>query len=118
MSVEPHSDPEPETDNISHNGAPGDDDAPGAGMGHNAPEAESQVRHDVFDGRKSCGSALPATTDLAGRQLATLSDELFERGIATYSSVEMARLKGVVDFRIEVLNDEANSGMTSVTRCD
>ena len=108
VSVEPHSDLEPETDNMSQDGAPGHDDAPGAGMEHNSPEGEPQVRHDVSDGKRRCGSALPATTDLAERPLATPSVELFERGITSYSSVEMTRLKGIVDLRIEALNDEAN----------
>ena len=87
VSIEPHSDPESETDNMSQDGAPADDDAPGDGMEHDAPEAEPQ----------------------AGRPLAGPSVELFERSIATHSSVEMTLFKGIVDLRIESLNGEANN---------
>ena len=69
-SVEPH------FDNMSQDGAPGDD------MDQSAREAEPQVRHDVSDGKGRCGSALPATTDLAGRPLVLLSVGLVESGIA------------------------------------
>ena len=74
-SVEPHSDFEAETDDMSQDGA-GPGDARGAGVERNASETEPQVRHDVADGKRRCGSALPATTDLAGRPLSDLRSSL------------------------------------------
>ena len=66
--------------------------------------------------RATCGMtsrrarvALPATTDLAGRPLLAPSVELFERGIATYNEIEIAWLKGIVDSRIEAMQDAANN---------
>ena len=91
-SVEPLSDPEPETDDTSQDGALGPDDAPGACVERHVPETETQVRHDVAEGKRRCGSAPPATTDLAGRPLSAPSVELFVRGTATYNEMEIARL--------------------------
>ena len=108
-SVEPLSDPEPETDDTSQDGALGPDDAPGACVERHVPETETQVRHDVAEGKRRCGSAPPATTDLAGRPLSAPSVELFVRGTATYNEMEIAQLKGIVDSRIEAVQDASNN---------
>ena len=68
-SAEPHSDPEPESDGMSQNGAPAQGDALGVVVEKTAPDPEPQVLLDVAEGKKRCGSALPATTNLAGRPL-------------------------------------------------
>ena len=65
-SVVPHSDPEPESDGMSQDGAPAQGDALGAVVEKPSPEPEPQVRLDAADGKRRCGSALPATTNLAG----------------------------------------------------
>ena len=108
-SVEPLSGPEPGADDMSQDGALGPGDAPGAGVERHAPETATQVRLDVAEGKRRCGSALPATTDLACRPLSAPSVELFERGIATYNAMDIARLKGIVDSRIEAMQDAANN---------
>ena len=85
------------------------DQAPGDGKEQSARKAEPQVRHDVSDGKKRCGSALPATTDLAGRPLVLPSVDLLERGIGTFSSMDICRLKGIVDSQSESLSEEAKT---------
>ena len=55
--------PSPNQRLMSQDGAPGDN------MDQSAREAEPQVPHDVSDGQRRCGLALPATTDLVGRPL-------------------------------------------------
>ena len=104
-SAEPHSDPEPGSDGMSQDGAP----AQGVVGETTAPDPEKQVRIDVADGKKRCGSALPATTNLAGRPLSAPSVELFESGIGVYSGVEIARLKSIVDSRIQATQDAADT---------
>ena len=85
------------------------DTAPGGGMEQSAREAEPQVRHDVSDGKRRCGSALPATTDLAGRPLVLPSVDLLERGIGTFSSMDNCRLNGIVDTHVESPSEKAKT---------
>ena len=108
-SAEPHSDPETETDGMSQDGAPAQGDALGVVVETTAQGAEPQVRLDVADGNRRCGSALPATTNLAGRPLSAPTVELFERGIGVYSGLELARLKSIIDSRVEALQDDADN---------
>ena len=59
--------------------------------------------------KRGCGSALLATTNLAGRPLSAPSVELFERGIGVKSGVEIARLKSIVDPRFQAMQDAADT---------
>ena len=92
-TVEPDSDPEPETDNMSQDGAPGND------LDHSAREADPQVRHDVSDGKRRCGSGFPSV-------------DLVERGICTFSNMDICRVKGIVDSQVESLSEEAKNSCT------
>ena len=99
-SAEAHSDPEPDADGMSQDGAPAQRDALGVVGETTAPDPEPQVRLDVADGRRRSGSAFPAT-NLAGRPLSAPSVALFERGICVYSKFEVARLKSIIDSRVQ-----------------
>ena len=106
---EPHSDPEPESGGMSQDGAPAQGDALGVVVEKTAPDPEPQVRHDVADGKRRCGSALPATTNLPGPPLSAFRLSCLSVVSPCINETEIARLNSIVDSRLEAMQDAADT---------